>query len=78
MEKYELPAETAKKFALAKGAPPVFVNPKHGHIDIRTLGADKAEQLIKAGCDHIIPVLPVRAVKLNPPEPATEPEIPAA
>lgn len=60
-EIYQLPADTAKQFALAPGAPPVFENLKCGKIDIRTLTPAKAQRLIDAGCKHIVAIVPAAA-----------------
>ncbi|MHB8209107.1 hypothetical protein [Mucilaginibacter sp.] len=56
--KYDLPADTAQRFALAPGAPPVFVKRGFGQVDVRTLTPAIAQKLINAGCNHIIAVDP--------------------
>lgn len=61
-EKYDMPADTAKLYQLAPGAPPVFVSKKHGHIDVRKLTPAKAAKLVADKVPHIIakdPVAPV-------------------
>lgn len=53
---YSLNPETAKRFNLVAGAPPVFESHIYGKIDIRTVSPEKVELLIKAGCDYFTPV----------------------
>lgn len=53
-EKYELSENTGKSFEWVPGAPPVFEDFTHGKIDIRTISAEKAAELVKDGCPHLI------------------------
>ncbi|QTE38506.1 hypothetical protein J3L18_05360 [Mucilaginibacter gossypii] len=47
--KFELNPEVAKNYNVVDGCPPVFENPVHGTIDIRTVSTSTVDALIKAG-----------------------------